>query len=466
MAVNYEDPRLQAVETEKQEALTENEQLYSGMIGQADSYYQQQIDATQKWEEKQSQLQQEQTDFAIEQIEQQKEQAQKDYTKEQSGAYVDFQKQTAQHGANAEQMASMGMAGTGYSESSRVSMYNTYQNRVATARESFNKAVLNFNNAMKEARLQNSSVLAQIAFESLQKQLELSLQGFQYKNELVLDQANRKQEIENTYHGRWMDVLGQINTENAQEEANRQFEMTFAQQQKEHEESVRQFNENYALKQKEYEEGVRQFNEEIARLKEQDEISNAWEIEKLELQKQQLEEERRQFDLDMEEERRQFDLGMEEEKRQFDLSQSNKAVLANDEVFAKWTQYLKQQYPTGNITDENLWKELTKTYGEQALKDVGFYHGGKIESDDEPDDEPEYTTTNKTGNGWVAIGNTRMSWADLEKAIESGRVIEVIDEKKGTITFKYAPKGTAASGGTSYGSGISTALAGGTGGIR
>ena len=31
-------------------------------------------------------------------------------------------------------------------ESSKVSMYNTYQNRVATARDSYNRAVLNYNN--------------------------------------------------------------------------------------------------------------------------------------------------------------------------------------------------------------------------------------------------------------------------------------------------------------------------------
>ena len=162
--VNYDDERFTQVETDKNAALSELENTYAGMIGESDKYYQAQIDASKQWADTQSQLQQEQTDFNIEQIEQQKAQANKDYTKEQSGAYVDWQKQSNQYGLNAEQMASAGMTNTGFSESSQVSMYNTYQNRVATARESYNTAVLNYNNAIKDARIQNNAALAQIAY--------------------------------------------------------------------------------------------------------------------------------------------------------------------------------------------------------------------------------------------------------------------------------------------------------------
>ena len=176
--INYDDERFQQVEAEKQQAITEVDKTYSGMISQSDKYYQDQINASKDWANTQQQLQQDKTDFAIEQIEQQKAQANKDYTKEQSGAYVDWQKQSNKYGVNAEQMASSGMTNTGFSESSQVSMYNTYQNRVATARESYNLAVLNYNNSIKDAQLQNNSALAEIAYQALQQQLELSLQGF------------------------------------------------------------------------------------------------------------------------------------------------------------------------------------------------------------------------------------------------------------------------------------------------
>jgi hypothetical protein len=224
--INYNDPRFGKVESDKGQALTELEQTYAGMIGQSDQYYNAQIQATQDWAAKQQQLQQDRTDFAIEQINQQKEQANKDYLKEQSGAYVDWQKQSNKYGTNAEQMASAGLTNTGFSESSQVSMYNTYQNRVAAARESYNQAVLNYNNAIKDAMLQNNEALAQIAYESLQKSLELSLAGFQYKNQLILEQSNKKIELDNMYYNRYQDVLQQINHENAIKEDIRQYNET------------------------------------------------------------------------------------------------------------------------------------------------------------------------------------------------------------------------------------------------
>lgn len=226
--INYNDERFQAVEADKQQAMTDLNNTYNGMIEQSDSYYQSQIDASKEWADKQSQLQQEKTDFAIEKIEQQKEQAKKDYTKEQSGAYVDWQKQSDRYGVNAEQMAAQGMTKTGFAESSQVSMYNTYQNRVASARASYDLATLNYNNAIKDAQLQNNSVLAEIAFESYQKQLELSLQGFQYKNNLLIEQSNKKMELDEIYHNRWQDVLAQINHENALAEQIRQYNETLA----------------------------------------------------------------------------------------------------------------------------------------------------------------------------------------------------------------------------------------------
>lgn len=246
------DSRLTQVETDKKTALSDIEQMYGkqnangtwsgGMIGASDTYYDKQIQATKDWEAKQTEIQNAQTDFAIQEINQQKAQAKQDYTKEQSGAYTDWQKQSNAYGANAEQMAAQGMANTGFAESSQVSMYNTYQNRVAMARQSYDRAVLNYNNAITEARLKNNSALAEIAYQSLQKQLELSLAGFQYKNTLILEQAKTKRETEQMYHSQYMDVLGQINTESALAETKRHNEAVEAAQAAQLAEERRQFN--------------------------------------------------------------------------------------------------------------------------------------------------------------------------------------------------------------------------------
>lgn len=314
--INYEDERFKQVEAGKQQALTDVENTYSGMIDQTDQYYQAQIDASKEWANTQQQLQQDNTDFAIEQIEQQKAQAQKDYTKEQSGAYVDWQKQSNSYGVNAEQMAQSGLSNTGFSESSQVSMYNTYQNRVATARESYNLALVNYNNAIKDAQLQNNSKLAEIAYTALQQQLELSLQGFQYKNQLLIEQANKKMEVDNTYYNRYQDVLAQMNQENALAEEVRQYNENMAFQKQQFEEEKRQYEQSYALEIKQLDESIRQFDAEMDRLKKKDAQEYAMEIKRLELQKQQAQAQQAQWEKEYELAMKEFN----EKQRQFNLN--------------------------------------------------------------------------------------------------------------------------------------------------
>lgn len=226
MAIDYNDSRFQQVENEKNQAINETTNQYNQMINQTDSMYQQQIDASKDWANKQTELQQAQTDFAIEKVNQAKDKAQKDYTKEQKAAYSDYQKTTDQYGANAETIAAQGLNKSGYSESTKTNMYNTYQNRYMAARESYNQAILNYDNSIKEAQLANSSALAQIAYEALQKQLELSLQGFQYKNTLVTQKLQAINEQNDRYYQRYQNVVSQINTENALAEQIRQYNET------------------------------------------------------------------------------------------------------------------------------------------------------------------------------------------------------------------------------------------------
>lgn len=211
--VDYNDKRLTDVKAEQTQKEAEINQTYDNMINDSNKFYQDQINASKEWAQKQGELQQANTDFTIEQINQQKEQTQKDYTKEQKASYTDYQKQANDYGVNAEKMAAAGLNNTGYSETSKVSMYNTYQSRVATARDGLNKAILQYNNSIKEAQLANNSKLAEIYSNALKQQLELSLQGFQYKNSLIeakIDQINTN----NTrYDNKYQNVLAQINQE-------------------------------------------------------------------------------------------------------------------------------------------------------------------------------------------------------------------------------------------------------------
>lgn len=245
MNIDYNDQRLKQVESDKQNALNNANNMYNSMINNSDKFYNDQIQASKDYATKQQEIQQANTDFAIEKIEQQKEQTEKDYTKEQKGAYADYQKQTNDYGVNAEQMASSGLSNSGYSESSKVSMYNTYQNRVAIARDSFDRSILNYNNGIKDAQLQNNSALAEIAYNALQKQLELGLQGFQYKNSLLESQLNTQQTIENTYQNKWQAVLDQMNKDREFQESVRQYNESLAFQKQQEANSQARWNAQY-----------------------------------------------------------------------------------------------------------------------------------------------------------------------------------------------------------------------------
>lgn len=172
--------------------------------------------------------QNEQTDFAIEQIGQQKDQAHQDYIKEQSASYADYQKQTAQHGVNAEKMAAQGLQNTGYAESSMVAMYNQHQARLTAAREVYQKIALDLDNQMTNAKLQNNATIAQIAYNGTQQRLEMLMQYTMYGNQLLTEMATAKANVKNQNFQNYMSVYNQLLEENKYKTSVDQYNETLA----------------------------------------------------------------------------------------------------------------------------------------------------------------------------------------------------------------------------------------------
>lgn len=249
-SINYEDQRFKDIKTEQAQKEAQTSKNYDTMINDSTQYYQNQIDAAQNYAKQQSELQQAQTNFALEQIEQQKEQTEKDYIREQKASYTDYQKESNRYGVNAEQLAASGLTNTGYGETSRTSMYITYQNRVASARETYNQAVLNYNNQARQAELSNNETLAEIAYNALQTQLQLSQQAFEYKNTLVLAKEEALERLNEVYYARYQDVINQINNE---------IDLQM---------QVDKIN-------REYEQWIKQMELEVAKLEEQKRMNNA-----------------------------------------------------------------------------------------------------------------------------------------------------------------------------------------------
>ena len=374
MAVNYEDPRLQAVEDERKDQLTESKEIYNDLIAESERVYKDKAAATEAWEKQQKEVQQEQTDFTIQQLEQQKQQTEKDYIKEQSAAYVDWQKQSGKYGANAEAMAAQGMAGTGYGESSQVSMYNAYQNRVAIAREAFTQAVTDLDTAIASAKMQNNAAMAEIAFNAFQQRLELTLNSLLNRQNLILGLEDKKAQINNTYDNKWLQVLDQLNTEAALVEQQRQFDANLLEEQ-------RQFDakrdEDTAL-----EDAKAQIATLLAKIQELQQIGNTGNTGETDL------------DGAMNEQNsgntasipgnislgialtNPMGIDMSAMKNAIDGTKGTTSTPANNVGTATGgvDEYddLKTLYPDGRITNRKVWLMLVDEYGEAKLKKMGF----------------------------------------------------------------------------------------------
>lgn len=234
---NYEidpkDPKLQEVKTWNKTSTYNSDAMYDRAHNAAQDNYENSRDSLQDWEKIQKENQQKQTDFTIEKINQQKEQAKTDFQKEASAAYVDYQKQINPYGAEAEQRAAMGMTNTGYSESSLVNMYNQYQIRYTAARELFQKAVMNFENQITEAKLANDAALAKIGIETMQAIFELDAEWMAQSLSITEKKAQAQRDIQALANDKYKTIYDLLMQENilAEEARNNSLDNDIAQQQ-------------------------------------------------------------------------------------------------------------------------------------------------------------------------------------------------------------------------------------------
>lgn len=206
MGVDYEQ-QLKDNETALADELKKSNESFDTTASKYQTVVDGQMQQLEKNKEEQTRLQQEQTDFTIDQIEQKQEQAEKDYTKEQQAAYGDYKRQTDPYGVNAEQMAALGLSRSGYSESANVAMYTAYQNRVAAARASIEQTKQTFENAIREAKLTNDINLAKIAQETMAQSLTLAMDSVVYLGNLELEKAATASSIKDKYYNREQDIL-------------------------------------------------------------------------------------------------------------------------------------------------------------------------------------------------------------------------------------------------------------------
>ena len=255
--VNYNDERFTQVENEKQAELDKYNQTYDRLINERNQFTNQQQGLVNQWEDTQRQIANDNLNHQIDLYNQQKDKAERDYQKEAKASYIDYQKEVDKYGVSRENVVQNGLSNSGYAESSKVDMYNTYQNRIATARESLNNIKLEFDNAIKEAQLQNNATLAENALTALQQKLSIALEGFDYKTDQENNRLNWNNTINNNYYDRYKDVESQINYENQQAEA------------------IRQFNEQLAFQKEQQRQAQERWEREMEYQRQQDAIANS-----------------------------------------------------------------------------------------------------------------------------------------------------------------------------------------------
>lgn len=159
-----------------------------------------------------------------------KKQAEEEFNKEaiaSKNAYYDF---TNPYGVQRELQAQQGLGNSGYSETVKSQAWTAQQNRTAQARATMNKAKLQFDEDMKDARLNNDVLKAQLALDTLKMKQDETLRSFNYKSDITQQRLANNQNLDSDYANRYNNIWNRIMTENQQKEDKRQFDEKMAYQ--------------------------------------------------------------------------------------------------------------------------------------------------------------------------------------------------------------------------------------------
>ena len=166
--------------------------------------------AVEKYNADYNEILNQQDEYLLNSYNQQKQKAEQAYTQEKSAAYADYQKQVDPYGVQAEQMAQSGLTGSGYAESLKTQAYVAYQNRQAVAYQSYQDAMVSFNNAFNEAKMQNDATRANLAFQTYQMQLEAIVSMITNGNSNLVETANNLMGYAKDSPQKWTEVLSYL----------------------------------------------------------------------------------------------------------------------------------------------------------------------------------------------------------------------------------------------------------------
>lgn len=279
--IDSNDSRLTNIERERQEKISQSNAEYNKTINDVNNHYNNVNQALDQGYAKKEQAMNQQTQATIDNINTQKDRAERNYQNEQRGSYIDYRNAINPYGAQAELRASRGLANSGYSETYQSNAYNTWQNRVATAKQSLNDALVDYNAQITNARNTNSTALAELWSNVALQKAQNSLQGFQYKNTLIENRNQRETQLQQLYDTKYQNMYKNISEDLNRQISNYQYGVNALNEIRKNREKSNQWQAEYDRQKEQYR---KQLEIERARLSETRRHNQATES----LQRQQL----------------------------------------------------------------------------------------------------------------------------------------------------------------------------------
>ena len=232
------DDRLYQIEQQKQAALNQSNNMYQGLLNDNQNLYNEQKEYANQQEQIQNDILDKQLANQRQEIDTQRNIARQNYQAESKRARNDYTSFINPYGVQAEMQAQNGLNNSGYSETTKLGGFNTYQNRLANANKAMQDAFTQYDSDMNKAILNNDVQKAQNALNKLQMQLQYSQDFYNNKSSLSQNQLSNSQDLDNNYFNRYQTEYSNIQNEKAAEEARRQWEKEFAEQQRQYNEKL------------------------------------------------------------------------------------------------------------------------------------------------------------------------------------------------------------------------------------
>ena len=187
-----------------------------------DSLMNQQNNLLDEQQKKQNELINQQIQILTDELNREKEKIDKDVDKTNQSLYSNWQKQTNQYGVQAEQLAQQGLANSGYAETTKTALYNTYQKNVTDTLNNARDLKSDYDFKIAQARQQGSVQQAQAAVDLYAQRLQLLTQNYELRQnrEQYLYQKERDKVSDNQWQKTFDEQVRQNEIENQWKQKN------------------------------------------------------------------------------------------------------------------------------------------------------------------------------------------------------------------------------------------------------